>query len=100
MTKGPEPLAGSSLSLFNIKGKAAPKTADITDAKDNEKKITVKNFSPSSEFPLIKKPDNHAINPQIAPNAKESFSSENITFTACEVFIVPMPKALMTIADV
>ena len=42
MTKGPEPLAGSSLSLFNIKGKAAPKTADITDAKDNEKKIKEK----------------------------------------------------------
>ena len=44
MTKGPEPLAGSILSLFNIKGKAAPKTADMTDAKDSEKKITVKNF--------------------------------------------------------
>ena len=46
MTNGPEPLAGSILNLFKTRGKAAPKIAEITDAEDNEKKMTVKKLAP------------------------------------------------------
>ena len=80
VTKGPEPLAGSDLILSSNKGNEAPKKADIRDAIDKDKNITLKKSIPTSLAPVIKYPVTPATRPQITPNSVDSFNSEIITF--------------------